>query len=84
MPYYNYVCPKCGGVREVLLGVQDRDRRVGNKCDFHLDCPGKLERTVTLTHFRLSDKGNHGWASNGYADNVLGNDPSWRKENGYK
>ena len=84
MPIYTYACDTCEKSFDYWFSVDDRDSADGYACPFSTECTGVIHRMMARTSFRLSEKGNHGWASNGYADNVLGNDPHWRKENGLK
>ena len=76
---YDYKCTKCEYKREVSLSIANRDSLVGTQCIFCGD--GVMVRVPTSVPFILGNKGNCGWASNGYADNTVGNTREF-KENG--
>lgn len=80
MPIYEFICSDCGELLELHLQVSNRDKPVGSLCPKSPTCGGTLTRQISNTSFRLDPNGSVGWASNGYSDNVLGNDPKWRKE----
>jgi putative FmdB family regulatory protein len=79
-PMYDCQCEVCGHLMEFQSKVEERDTALdGQGCP---ECGGYLRRSITKSlNFRLGTTGKVGWSSNGYADNVLGNDPQWRKEN---
>ena len=53
MPFYDYLCAKCGATVEVLHGIDEQQART------HEDCDGSLERqfSAASVHFKGS-----GWA----------------------
>ena len=53
MPFYDYLCAKCGATVEVLHGIDEQQART------HEDCGGSLERqfSAASVHFKGS-----GWA----------------------
>jgi putative FmdB family regulatory protein len=53
MPFYDYLCAKCGATVEVLHGIDEQQART------HEDCGGTLERqfSAASVHFKGS-----GWA----------------------
>ena len=53
MPFYDYLCAKCGATVEVLHGIAEQQART------HEDCGGSLERqfSAASVHFKGS-----GWA----------------------
>lgn len=53
MPFYDYLCAKCGATVEVLHGIEEQQART------HEDCGGALERqfSAASVHFKGS-----GWA----------------------
>ena len=53
MPFYDYLCAKCGAMVEVLHGIDEQQART------HEDCGGSLERqfSAASVHFKGS-----GWA----------------------
>ena len=53
MPFYDYLCAKCGATVEVLHGIDVQQART------HEDCGGSLERqfSAASVHFKGS-----GWA----------------------
>lgn len=53
MPFYDYLCAKCGATVEVLHGIDEQ------KAQAHEDCGGSLERqfSAASVHFKGS-----GWA----------------------
>jgi putative FmdB family regulatory protein len=53
MPFYDYLCAKCGATLEVLHGIDDQQART------HEECGGTLERqfSAASVHFKGS-----GWA----------------------
>ena len=53
MPFYDYLCAKCGVTVEVLHGIDEQQART------HEDCGGSLERqfSAASVHFKGS-----GWA----------------------
>ena len=53
MPFYDYLCAKCGATVEVLHGIDEHQART------HEDCGGSLERqfSAASVHFKGS-----GWA----------------------
>ena len=53
MPFYDYLCAKCGATVEVLHGIDDQKART------HEGCGGTLERqfSAASVHFKGS-----GWA----------------------
>ena len=53
MPFYDYLCAKCGATVEVLHGIDAQQART------HEDCGGTLERqfSAASVHFKGS-----GWA----------------------
>jgi putative FmdB family regulatory protein len=53
MPFYDYLCAKCGATVEVLHGIDEQQART------HEECGGSLERqfSAASVHFKGS-----GWA----------------------
>jgi putative FmdB family regulatory protein len=53
MPFYDYLCTKCGATIEVLHGIDEQQART------HEECGGSLERqfSAASVHFKGS-----GWA----------------------
>ena len=53
MPFYDYLCAKCGATVEVLHGIDEQQART------HEECGGTLERqfSAASVHFKGS-----GWA----------------------
>ena len=53
MPFYDYLCEKCGATVEVLHGIDEQQART------HEECGGSLERqfSAASVHFKGS-----GWA----------------------
>ena len=53
MPFYDYLCAKCGATVEVLHGIDEQQARI------HEECGGTLERqfSAASVHFKGS-----GWA----------------------
>ena len=53
MPFYDYLCAKCGATVEVLHGIDEQQART------HAECGGTLERqfSAASVHFKGS-----GWA----------------------
>jgi putative FmdB family regulatory protein len=53
MPFYDYLCAKCGATVEVLHGIDEQQARI------HEECGGSLERqfSAASVHFKGS-----GWA----------------------
>jgi len=81
MPIYAYRCESCAAELEFLLSVEKRDEPEADHCPY---CAGLIKRVQTKCTFRLGQNGNIGWANNGYADNILGNDPTYKRENNIK
>ena len=53
MPFYDYLCAKCGATVEVLHGIDEQQAQT------HVECGGSLERqfSAASVHFKGS-----GWA----------------------
>jgi len=75
---YGYRCSSCGEEEEIDLTVANRDMYVGfcPACHRHT-----YTRTIHAPLFKLGRNGKVGWASTGYADNVVGNTQEF-KDNG--
>ena len=79
MPLYQYTCDNCGKSFELFQVIKERDHPTLQGCSLCLT--GTVKRDVSKCTFRLGSQGSVGWAANGYAENTLGNDPTWRKGN---
>jgi len=79
-----YQCDTCGDYDELTSPCSERNKWVGKMCMTNLECKGHMRRVILPTTFKLGTNGKAGWASTGYADNLIGNDPDWRKANGVK
>ncbi|MEA3378488.1 MAG: zinc ribbon domain-containing protein [Nanoarchaeota archaeon] len=60
MPIYEYKCPKCKRVYELLIYLKEKDNP-----QFCTECGNLLEKIISQSNFKLK-KGGSGWSDNGY------------------
>lgn len=73
MPVYEYVCGKCGRVREAMQKISDPPL---TRCDV---CNGRLKRIISQSTFHLKGTG---WYVTDYASKSASTNPAGNKAEG--